>query len=76
MKGGVEMKKINKKDVAFRIFSSVCIFLSVYVFSSLRQFTGDPAKKMVTDVLIILLLTVLNTVVLVLYEIIKKQDSK
>ena len=69
-------KKTNKKDVAFRIFSSVCIFLSVYVFSTLRQFTGDPTKKMLTDILIILLLTALNTAVLGFYEIIKNKKKK
>ena len=31
-------KKIDKNEIAFCIFSSVCIFLSVYVFSLLRQF--------------------------------------
>jgi len=70
-------KKVNKKDIAFHIFSSVCIFLSVYVFALLRQLTGDPTTKMLTDILIIFLLTVLNTAVLVLHEIIKgkRNDS-
>ena len=72
------MKKIiNKEDIAFHIFSSVCIFLSVYVFALLRQLTGDPTTKMLTTVLIIFLLVVLNTAVLVLHEIIKgkRKDS-
>ena len=64
-------KKINKKDIAFHIFSSVCIFLSVYVFALLGRLTGDPTTKMLTDILIIFLLVVLNTAVLVLHEIIK-----
>lgn len=64
-------KKANKKEIAFRIFSSVCILLSVYVFGLLRKLTGDPTTKMFTDILIIFLLVVLNTAVLVLYEIIK-----
>ena len=64
-------KEANKKEIAFRIFSFVCILLSVYVFSLLRQLTGDPTTKMLTDILIIFLLVVLNTAVLVLYEIIK-----
>ena len=64
-------KKTNKNDIAFRIFSSVCIFLSVYVFALLKQLTGEPATKMLTDILIIFLLVVLNTAVLVLYEIIQ-----
>ena len=70
-------KKVNKKDIALHIFSSVCIFLSVYVFALLRQLTGDPTTKMLTDILIIFLLTVLNTAVLVLHEIIKgkRNDS-
>ena len=70
-------KKANKKDIAFHIFSSACIFLSVYVFALLRQLTGDPTTKMLTDILIIFLLVVLNTAVIVLYEIIKdkRKDS-
>ncbi len=64
-------KKTSKKDILFHIFSSLCILLSVYVFSLLRQLTGDPTTKMVTDILIIFLLVVLNTAVLILYEIIK-----
>lgn len=64
-------KEINKKNIGFHIFSSVCIFLSVYVFALLRQLTGDPTIKMLTTVLIIVLLVVLNTAVLVLHEIIK-----
>lgn len=69
-------KKTNKKDIAFRIFSLVCIILSVYVFDSLRQFTGNPTKKMITDVIIIVLLTVLNTAVLVMHELIKKKNGE
>lgn len=71
-------KKINKKDIVFHIFSSVCIFLSVYVFALLRRLTGDPTTKMLTDILIIILLVVLNTAVIVLYEIIKgkRKDSE
>ena len=70
-------KKATKNDIAFHIFSSVCIFLSVYVFALLRQLTGDPTTKMLTTVLIIFLLVVLNTSVLVLHEIIKgkRKDS-
>ena len=70
-------KKANKKDIAFHILSSACIFLSVYVFALLRQLTGDPTTKMLTTVLIIFLLVVLNTSVLVLHEIIKgkRKDS-
>ena len=70
-------KKINKKDIGFHIFSSVCIFLSVYVFALLRRLTGEPTTKMLTDILIIILLVVLNTAVIVLYEIIKgkRKDS-
>lgn len=64
-------KKINKKDIVFRVFSSVCIFLSVYAFALLRQLTGDSTTKMFTNVLIIFLLVALNTAVLVLYEVIK-----
>ena len=71
-------KKINKKDIAFHVFSSVCIFLSVYVFALLRRLTGEPTTKMLTDILIIILLVVLNTAVIVLYEIIKgkRKDSE
>lgn len=71
-------KEINKKNIGFHIFSSVCIFLSVYVFALLRQLTGDPTIKMLTTVLIIFLLVVLNTVTLVLHEIIKgkRKDSE
>lgn len=65
-------RKADKKDIAFYIFSSVCIFLSVYVFALLRQLTGDPTTKMFTDALIIFLLVVLNTAVLVLHEEIKQ----
>lgn len=70
-------KKINKKDIGFHIFSSVCVFLSVYVFALLRRLTGEPTTKMLTDILIIFLLVVLNTAVIVLYEIIKgkRKDS-
>lgn len=64
-------KKVNKKDIAFHIFSSVCILLSVYVFALLRKLTGNPTTKMLTDILIIILLVVLNTTVLVMHEIIK-----
>ena len=62
-------QKANRKDIIFRTFSFVCILLSVYVFALLRQLTGDPITKMLTDILIIFLLVVLNTAVLVLYEI-------
>lgn len=64
-------KKTTKKEIAFRIFSFSCIFLSVCVFALLRKLTGDPLTKMFTDVLIIFLLLVLNTAVLILYEKIK-----
>ena len=64
-------KKVNKKDIAFHVFSSVCIFLSVYVFALLGRLTGDPTTKLLTDILVIFLLVVLNTAVLVLHEIIK-----
>ena len=66
-------KKVNKKDIAFGIFSTTCIFLSVYVFALLRRLTGDPTTKMLTDILIIFLLVVLNTAVMVLHEIIKEK---
>ena len=66
------MKKTTKKDTAFYIFSSACSFLSVYVFALLRQLSGDPVMKLLTDILIIFLLVTLNTTVLVLYEIVKK----
>ena len=65
-------KNTNKKDIVFRIFSVICIFLSVYVFALLRQLTGEPTTKMLADVLIIFLLVVLNTAVLVLHETIKQ----
>lgn len=64
-------KKANKKDIAFQIFSTACIILSIYVFALLRRLTGDPTTKMLTDILIIFLLVVLNTAVIVLYEIMK-----
>ena len=64
------MKK-KTKDIAFHVFSSVCILLSVYAFALLRQLTGEPTIKMLTDILVILLLVVLNTAVLVLHEMIK-----
>ena len=70
---GYMKKKANKKDFVFYIFSSMCIFLSVYSFALLRKLTGDPTTKMLTDVLIILLLVVLNTAVIVLHEIIKSK---
>lgn len=66
-------KKTHKKDVIFRIFSSACILLSVYVFALLRRLTGDPTTKLITDVLIVFLLVALNTAVLILYEIIKEK---
>lgn len=66
-------KKPNKKDIIFYIFSSVCIILSVCVFELLRQLTGEPTTKMLTDILVIFLLVVLNTAVLALYEIIKSK---
>jgi len=69
-------KKNNKKDIVFNIFSAVCIFLSVYVFSLLRKLTGDPTTKMITDVLIIFLLVVLNVAILVLYRIIQEKRNK
>lgn len=62
----------NKWDIVFGIFSSVCIVLSVLVFALLRQLTGEPATKMLTDILIIILLVVLNTAVLLLYEQIRQ----
>ena len=65
-------KKVNKMDIAFNIFSSVCIFLSVYVFALLRKLTGEPTTKLLTDLLIIFLLVVLNTAVLVLHEMNKR----
>ena len=69
-------KKANKKEFGFYIFSSASIFLSVYVFALLRRLGGEPITKMFTDILIILLLTVLNTAVLVLYEKAKEKDDK
>ena len=65
-------KEMNKTDILFCIFSTVCILLSVYVFASLKQLTDNPTTKMLTDILIIFLLVVLNTAVLVLYETVKK----
>lgn len=65
-------KKPDIKDILFRIFSAVCILLSVEVFTLLRQLTGEPVTKMFTDILIILLLVVLNTAVLVLYELLRQ----
>ncbi len=65
-------KKSNKKDIILLIFSFVSILLSIYVFALLRQLTGDPTTKMLTDILIIILLVGLNTAVLVLYKIIKQ----
>lgn len=67
--------KPNIKDVLFRIFSAVCIFLSVYAFALLSKLTGDPTTKMFTDILIVFLLLVLNTAVVVLYEIIKNKHK-
>ncbi len=69
-------KKFDKKEIAFRVFSSVCILLSVYTFELLRQPTGNPTTKMLTSVLIIFLLTVLNITVLVLYEMLKQSRNK
>ena len=69
------MKKSNRADTIFRIFSAVCSVLSVYVFALLRRLTGDPATKMLTDILIILLLVVLNTAVLVLYAKLKEKKE-
>ena len=65
--------KMNKKDIIFRIFSTACILLSVCVFELMRRLTGDPTTKMITDILIIFLLTILNTAVIVLYEFIKNK---
>ena len=64
-------KNLNKKDIVFRICSSVSIILSICVFGLLRKLAGDPTTHMITSVLVILLLTVLNIAVIVLYEIIK-----
>ena len=66
-------KNFNKKDFAFRIFSSVCIILSICVFELLRKLTGDPTTHMITSILVILLLTVLNITIIVLHEIIKNK---
>lgn len=63
---------MKKEDALFSCFFAVCVLLSVFSFSLLRQLTGDPVTKMFTDILIIFLLVVLNTAVLVLYETIKK----
>lgn len=52
----------------FNIFSTVCIILSVCVFSLMKQLTGDPSTKMFTDMLVIFLLVVLNTAVGILFE--------
>jgi len=68
-------KKASKKDIAFHLFSSVCILLSVCVFALLRQLTGDPTTKMLADCLTIFLLVVLNTAVLVLYEMGKNKHT-
>lgn len=64
-------KKTSIYEIVFRTFSSFCIFLSVYAFALLSRLTGDPNTKMITDIVIIFLLVVLNTAVLVLYEMIK-----
>ena len=69
-------KKINKGDLAFRVFSSICIFLSICVFSLLRRLSGEPITKMFVDILIILLLTVLNTAILVLHEKAKEKSNQ
>ena len=67
---------MNKKDIAFYVFSTACILLSVCVFELQRQLTGSPGTKMLTDILIIVLLTVLNTAVIVLYEMIKRKRKE
>ena len=67
------MKK-DKKDTAFQIFFSVCVFLSVYVYALMSKLTGDPATKLFADVLVIALLVVLNTTVLIMHE--KIRDLK
>jgi len=67
------MKK-GKKDTAFQIFFSVCVFLSVCVYALMSKLTGDPATKLFADVLVIALLVVLNTTVLIMHE--KIRDLK
>ena len=49
-------------------FFAVCVFLSVCVFGLMRRLTGEPATKLLTDLLVMFLLVVLNTAVLVLHE--------
>ena len=58
----------KKRRVGFEIFSSVSIALSVSVFSLMRRLTGDPNVVMLTNVLVIFLLSILNVAVLVLHE--------
>ena len=68
-------KKVTKKDIAFRIFSSVCILLSVCAFELLRRLTGEPTLKMLTDILIIFLLCTLNVAVIFLYKVFKQSRN-
>lgn len=70
------MKNIDKKEIGFRIFSGLCIFLTVVVFAMLRRLDGDPTFKMLTTILVIFLLTVLNVAVIFLYELYKNKNNK
>ncbi len=68
------MKKIDKKELLFRIFSGISILLTVIVFELLRRLGGDPTLKMLTTILVIFLLVALNTAVILLYEAYKNKE--
>ena len=70
------MKNVDKKEIAFRIFSGLCILLTVVVFAMLRRLDGDPTFKMLATILVIFLLTVLNVAVIFLYELYKNKNNK
>ncbi len=70
------MKNVDKKEIAFRVFSGLCIFLTVVVFALLRRLDGDPTLKMLTTILVIFLLVALNTAIIFLYELYKSKNSK
>ena len=64
--------KRPKQNIIFDIFISITVFLSIYSFELLSKLQGEPNLKMFTDILVVLLLLVLNTAVIVLYEKIKE----
>lgn len=66
-------KRKKRTRIAFNIFSSLSIFLSVCVFELMRQLSGDPNTKMITSILVIFLLSVLNVAVLVLHEFLEEK---